>query len=138
MLACKFSVYDLLLPPGINQLTQQCLKSTKSMTIHKHLKKLLQIKIMHALHVLQQKSQIFTVFIVFVFWNLSINVLFFLPMFLFLFVLKGVSYCHKVFCLRCCKSLIPSSVCTNMNCMSKQSYSITWQKIKTGHCEFNI
>ena len=63
---------------------------------------------------------------------------FFLPMFLFLFVLKGVSYCHKVFCLRCCKGLISSSVCTNMNCMSKQSYSITWQKIKTGHCEFNI
>ena len=57
---------------------------------------------------------------------------------LFLFVLKGVSYCHKVFCLRCCKGLVSSSVCTNMNCMSKQPYSITWQKIKTGHCEFNI
>ena len=34
-----------------------------------------------------------------------------------------------------CKS---SSVCTNMNFMYKWSYSSVWQKIATGHCEFNV
>ena len=91
------------------------------------------------LYMFYNKRARFLLFLLYLFSGIYLcNVLFFLPMFLFLFVLKGVSYCHKVFCLRCCKGLVSSSVCTNMNCMSKQSYSITWQKIKTGHCEFNI
>ena len=34
-----FSAYGLSLLPAINRLTQLCVKSTKSITIHKHLKK---------------------------------------------------------------------------------------------------
>ena len=68
------SAYDLLLPPGINRLTRLCVKSANSITVSKHLKKLLQIKKMHGLHNMfyfgrwKYSCSVFTVFI---FGNLS-------------------------------------------------------------------
>ena len=51
---------------------------------------------------------------------------------------KGVSYCHKVLPLRCYKGPKTCQVCDNVNCICRQSYSSVWQKITTGHYEFNV
>ena len=51
---------------------------------------------------------------------------------------KGISYCHKMPRLTCCRDPKSSLICTNINFMRKQSCSSAWRKITTIHCEFNI
>ena len=116
------SASDLLLPPGINWLTRLCVKSTKSITVYKHLKKLLQNK--KKMHHLQSMFY-------FARWRYSCGLFF---LFFFEKMLAIVRKCFVLYCW-CLKS---SLLCTNMNCMCKKSYSGAWQKVTTDHCEFNV
>ena len=122
-----------MLPPGINRVTQLIVfkvykVNNRLQTVEKKRK-----KIMHGLHYMfyfekkeKHSSSIFTVFIC---GNLSTTMFFFFlsrflnRFFFFFFCVKGVSYCHKMYRLRCCKDPKPSSIYTNMNCMCKQSCS---------------
>ena len=54
------------------------------------------------------------------------------------FFLKGISYHHKMLCLRRCRVPTSFPLSTNMSCMCKQSHSSSWWKITTGHCNFNV
>ena len=44
---------------------------------------------------------------------------------------KGISYCHKMPRLTCCRDPKPSLICTNINFMRKQSCSSACRKIIT-------
>ena len=96
---------------------------------------------MHGLHVLLcsifKKNMLY--FYCICSWKLVPTIFIFHGRFLIVsFFWEGVSYCQKVLRLRCCRGPKSSWVCTNLNCMCKQSYSSASQKITTGHCEFNV
>ena len=63
------------------------------------------------------------------------------------FLANVFNYCHKMLFFfsffffkkrRFCRNPKSFSVSSKIKCMCKQSYSSAWQKITTGHCEFNV
>ena len=113
------------------------MKSAKSITTYKRLKKTMNKKIIHGLHNMfyfERKKHSFSIFTVLVCGNLSTSIFFF---FLSCFFSKGVSYCHKMLRLSC-RGPKSCPVWTSMNCMGKKTYSSAWQNTTTGNCEFNV
>ena len=126
-MADLFTAYDFLLSPGINRLIQLGVKSTKSITIYKRLKKLLWIKINAWFTWHERKKNLFwkkknfhAVFLRYLFVGICLPQCSFFFLAYFSTVLwKGVSYffCHEMLHLRYCKGLKSSPVCTNMDCI---------------------